>query len=168
MAKLTDAEKQEIVTLLAQFCSPADVVVHMRANYGIEIDRFQVRAYDPTNSRYEGGAKWRPIFEQARSAYLKAIEDIPIAQPAFRLNELQRNYFRARDSGNLVLANKILWQAAMETKRIPSSDSRKDTHELYYPYNLTPEERRAELVRIFERALDRRGVDQAGHEAHSH
>ena len=79
MAVLSDREKQEIVTLLAQFVKPADVVVHIRREFGTEIDRFQVRAYDPTNPRYEGGDRWRPIFDAAREAYLSAIEAVPIA-----------------------------------------------------------------------------------------
>jgi len=114
MAALSDSEKHAIVTLLGQFARPADVVVHMRRNFGVEIDRFQVRSYDPTNPRYEGGAKWRPIFEAARTAYLSSIEAVPIAHKAYRLNELQRILEAAKASGNYVLAASILRQAARE------------------------------------------------------
>ena len=52
MATLTELEKAEIVRLLACYRTPSQVVVEMRA-LGVQVDRFQVRAYDPTNPRFE-------------------------------------------------------------------------------------------------------------------
>lgn len=157
MATLSDREKEEIVTLLARFRAPAQVVVHMREQWGVEVDRFQVRAYDPTNARYEGGDKWRPIFEAARAAYLGSIEDVPIAHAGYRLNELQRNYDRASQVGNLVLANAILRQAAWEIGRIPARQFGERNAGPLSVHDMSPEERRARMVEILNDALGRRG-----------
>lgn len=114
MAALTEADKREIVVLLAQFTSYSNVVVIMRNQCGVDVDRFQVRTYDPTNPRYAAGEKWREIFDGVRNAYLRSIETVPIAHKAFRLNALQRLLDKATASGNLVLACSILEQAAKE------------------------------------------------------
>lgn len=114
MATLSEIEKHELVTLLAQFKRPADVVVHMRRQFSVEIDRFQIRSYDPTNPRYEGGARWRPIFDAAREAYLSSIEAIPIAHKGYRLNTLQRILDVALRRGDVAFAASILVQAAKE------------------------------------------------------
>jgi len=157
MATLSEREKEEIVTLLARFHTPAQVVVSMRENLGVEVDRFQVRTYDPTNARYEGGDRWRAIFEAARSAYLNSFEDLPIARPAYRLNELQKNYDRASRTGNLALANAILKQAAWETGRVPVSEPRKRHAGPWSVADMTPEERRAKMAQLIDEALGRQG-----------
>jgi hypothetical protein len=122
MAVLKDAEKCAIVTLLARFTRPSDVVVYVRRHFGLEIDRFQVRSYDPTNPRYEGGAKWRPIFEAAREAYLSSIEAIPISHKGYRLNTLQQILDMAMRRGDVALAASILVQAAKEAGPISRSN----------------------------------------------
>ena len=94
MAELSEQQKHSIVTQLAIFARPAEVVAHMLEEWGIEIDRFQVRAYDPTNARFEGGERWRLLFETTRSAYLDDVAKVPIAHRAYRLNELQRRLFK--------------------------------------------------------------------------
>ncbi len=168
MAKLSEREKEEIVTLLARFRSPAQVVVHMREHWGVEVDRFQVRSYDPTNARYEGGDKWRSVFEAARAAYLGSIEDVPIAHAGYRLNELQRNYDRASQAGNLVLANAILRQAAWEAGRIPAREPLERNTAPLAVRDMTPEERRARMVEILNDALGRRGDRSDPVEAETH
>lgn len=121
MAKLSEAEKHAIVRHLACFVPPSEVVVAISAEFGIKIDRFQVRAYDPTNPRYEGGEKWRAVFEAARTRYLSNVGDIPIAHVGYRLNELQKLLMKAKKSGNLSLALSILRQAANEVGALPAS-----------------------------------------------
>lgn len=152
MARLTEAEKQEIVTLLARFHSPTQVVVHMREHWGLDVDRFQVRTYDPANPRYEAGPKWREIFEATRAAYLNSIEHIPIARAAYRLNELQNIYDRAVDMGNLPLAKAILRQAAWETRGAQVGEARPVANAGSGCRHMTYEERRAELNALWERA----------------
>jgi hypothetical protein len=161
MATLSEQEKAEIVTLLACFNTPAQVVVRMREHSGVEVDRFQVRAYDPTNARYEGGEKWRSMFEQARAAYLDSFEDVPIARPAYRLNELQKNYDRASQAGNLVLANSILKQAAWEVGRIPAREAKEPFPGYFSVRDMSPEERRAKFAQLIDEAFGRKGKQAA-------
>jgi hypothetical protein len=125
MAILTDEVKHEIVTALASFCGYAETARHIQTCFGIEIDRFQIRTYDPTNSAFSAGEKWREIFEQRRQAYLHQIADIPIAHRAYRLNQLQKLLDRAMQAGNMVLALRILERAAVEVGSM-------SPHELQY------------------------------------
>ena len=156
MTKLTDPEKLEIVKLLASYCSPAEVVVAMREQHGVEVDRFQVRAYDPTKARYEAGDKWRAIFDAERSKYLRDIDGIPIANKAFRLNELQKNYFRAQRSGNIVLANATLAQAAKETRGASNMRSQIDMQsKISSSGELSPEKMRTQARGIVDAILGR-------------
>ena len=162
MTKLSEPEKHEIVRLLAHFNTPTEVVVAMREHHGVEVDRFQVRAYDPTKARYEGGDRLRAIFDAERSKYLQDIESIPIANKAFRLNELGKNYFRAQRSGNIVLANAILAQAAKETRGVSNMRSQTDMqNEFSSSDELSPEAMRNEARNIVDAMLGRardRGV----------
>lgn len=160
MAALSDGEKHAIVTLLAQFERPSDVVVHMRRDFGIEIDRFQVRTYDPTNARYEGGAKWRSIFEAARAAHLSAVEDIPIAHKAYRLNILQQILGVALTRGNITLVMSILRQAAREAGDVRPAQS-EGTLQSGKPERPTDRTARiAEIAKTLAEQLQSRAADQ--------
>jgi len=140
MATLTDEVKHEIVTALASFCGYAETARHIRACFGITVDRFQVRTYDPTNWAYSAGEKWRAIFDQARKAFLQQVADIPIAHGAYRLKQLQSLLDEATQAGNIRLAMKILERAAIEAGSIPA-------HELRYRACQSPaaEERRTHM-----------------------
>ena len=123
---------------------------------GVAVDRFQVRTYDPTNMAYAGGDKWRAIFETERHAYLNLIERIPIANQAYRLNELQRNYALARDKGNLVLANATLEQAAKEVGKSLTNERNIRMNQAHSPLSeLSSEERRAMVADILSSAVER-------------
>ena len=156
MAKLSEVEKHEIVRLVAHYTPTRDVVAHMRDYFGVEIDRFQVRAYDPTNPRFEGGERWRAIFEAERAAYLRSIEDIPIAHKAFRLNQLQNMLFKAQASGNLVLSCAILEQAAKEVGGALTNERKIDMEREEGGWRaMTSEERREAVTHIIREALER-------------
>ena len=114
MAELSDDAKLFIVQALARYSSPAEVVVMIREDFGLETNVQQVRTYNPDHPKFEAGERWRPIFEAVRKAYLQDISAVPIASQAFRLNVLQKNLDRAMKLGNVVLANSILEQAAKE------------------------------------------------------
>jgi hypothetical protein len=118
MAKLTEPEKHFIIEKLAQFCSHAEVVRLLKSELDVVVDRFQIRTLDPTHPRFVGGEKLRELFEAKRAAYLDHINDLPIASDAFRLRQLQDFFFKARDSGNMGLALKILKQAEEASKRL--------------------------------------------------
>ena len=154
MAELSEQQKEAIVTLIARFTRPADVVVHMREEWGVEIDRFQVRAYDPTNPRYEAGDKWRCIFDAARATYLTDVGKVPIAHKGYRLNQLQGLFDRASISGNIALAGGMLEQAA---KEIGGALTNEQVHRVSGPRpaaQLTPEERREKLAEVIRQAME--------------
>ena len=138
MATLTDEVKHEIVTALASFCGYAETARHIRACFGIAVDRFQVRTYDPTNWAYAAGEKWRAIFHSARQAFLHQVADIPIAHRAYRLHQLQKLLDQAIEVGNPGLAMRVLERAAVEMGSMPPQELR------HYPrQSLTTEEQRA-------------------------
>ena len=153
MPKLTDELKHLIVVHLAQFKGYAETARLVHEETGVQVDRFQVRTYDPTNIVYAGADKWRDIFDANRRLYLTSVEAVPIANKAYRLNELQRNYAEARNKGNLVLANAALEQAAKEMA--PSASERNGPVPSSSPFAaMTSEERRAAVTEMLRAALD--------------
>lgn len=156
MAKLTEEIKGLIVTELAQFRGYAEVARVITETTGVKVDRFQVRTYDPRNQAYAGGEKWRAIFDKVREQYLTAVKSVPIANKAYRLNELQRNYDDARSRGNLVLAIQILQQAAKEVGGAMTNQGQLKIDGHVNPcLDMSPEERRAAAAEILRSALSR-------------
>lgn len=67
MAALTeDIKTAEIILQLAQFRGYSEVARWVSDEWGVKVDRFQVRTYDPTNAAFAGSPKWREIFVVAR------------------------------------------------------------------------------------------------------
>lgn len=154
MADLPQEAKLYIVQALARFSSPAEVVVMVRDDFGIETTIQQVRTYNPEHPKFEAGEKWRPIFEAVRKAYLEDVSSIPIASQAFRLNALQKNYDRAMKHGNLVLANGILEQAAKEMGGVLTNARNLSVQQAAGSFrDLTSEERRMAVVGMIGTAL---------------
>lgn len=144
MTKLTDELKTDIVVRIAQYEGYSEIARTLKLEYAVSVTRFQVRSYDPTKPTYAAGDKWREIFWAARNSYLNAVDKVPIAHQAYRLNELQRNFNRAKASGNIVLANKTLEQAAKEVGGVLTKErtvNLQDDRSSDYK-SLTPDERR--------------------------
>ncbi|MFN3074040.1 DUF2280 domain-containing protein [Acinetobacter sp. TY2] len=114
MAALKEPVKMFIVQSLACFETPQQVADAVMQRYGIEIDRRQCENYDPT--KFAGrnlSKKLKDLFERSRKEFRENIEDIAIANKAFRLNELQKMY---DDSGrNKRAKQNLLKQAFQET-----------------------------------------------------
>ena len=114
MAELKEPVKIFIVQSLACFDTPQQVADAVQQRFGIEIDRRQCEGYDPT--KFSGrnlGKKLKDLFERSRKEFRENIEDIAIANKAFRLKELQGMY---DDSGeNKRLKQNLLKQAFQET-----------------------------------------------------
>jgi len=158
MAALSQTEKHQIVVLLAQFTSYSDVAVIMREQFGVDIERFQVRTYDPSNARYAAGERWREVFNTARATYLASIEAIPMAHLGFRLNSLQRLFDKASARGNLVLACAILEQAAKEVGGTLTNARSVTVEPSEHSFrHLSPEERRARVAEMLREALSSSG-----------
>lgn len=113
MADLTDELKLEIVTRLARFEAPADIMTDLKAR-GIECERGQIGSYDPTRPYFEAGARWVPIFEAARKVYLEDVAAVPIAHRGYRLNELHKLFTKAVKEDKPSLAIQIAEQASKE------------------------------------------------------
>lgn len=114
MAALKEPVKMFIVQSLACFETPQQVVEAVKQEYNIEITRQQVALYDPTKVAGRNlSKKLKDLFEHSRKAFRENIEDIAIANKAFRLKELQGMY---DDSGrNKRLKQNLLKQAFQET-----------------------------------------------------
>ncbi len=152
MPILNDEIKAEIVTKLAHYDGYSEIAKAISAEHNVAVDRFQIRSYDPTNTLFAAGERWRAMFEKERNAYVNDISGIPIAHRAFRLNELQKIYSKAIVSRNLVLASSVLEQAAKEAggaltnERHLKVTSRVDA--------MTAYERRAAFVELVKKAVD--------------
>ena len=114
MAALKEPVKIFIVQSLACFDTPQQVADAVKQEYGIEVSRSQCQVYDPT--KYSGrnlSKKLKDLFEQTRKDFRENIEDIAIANKAFRLREIQKMY---DDSGrNKRAKQNLLKQAFQET-----------------------------------------------------
>src|SRR5690606_3736660 len=114
MAALKEPVKMFIVQSLACFETPQQVADAVEEIYKIKIDRKQCHSYDPT--KYAGrnlSKKLKDLFEQTRKEFRENIDDIAIANKAFRLRELQKMY---EDSGkNKRAKQNLLKQAFQET-----------------------------------------------------
>ncbi len=114
MAALKEPVKIFIVQSLACFDTPQQVADAVKQRFGLEIERQQCENYDPT--KYAGrnlSKKLKDLFERSRKEFRENIEDIAIANKAFRLKELQGMY---DDSGkNKRLKQNLLKQAFQET-----------------------------------------------------
>ncbi len=114
MAALKEPVKIFIVQSLACFETPQQVADAVKQEYGIETSRSQCQTYDPT--KYAGrnlSKKLKELFERTRKDFRENVEDIAIANKAFRLRELQKMY---DDSGkNKRAKQNLLKQAFQET-----------------------------------------------------
>lgn len=151
MAELSEAQKLEIVTRLARFDVPMEIVNDFGSR-GVQVTPTQVGTYDPTRSYYEAGDKWREIFDAARKVYLEEVATLPMANQGFRLNELHRLYHKALSKNLFSVAQSLLEQASKESggvftnqRDVSISDSRRQSAR-----DASPEDRKsmfAELVR---------------------
>lgn len=116
MAKLSEAEKRFIVQALACYDTPTQVVEAVKEEFGTVIERSHVAQYDPSKaSGRDVAKKWRDLFEDTRARFRKEISEIPIADQAYRLRQLQRLAQEAMKRKNIVLAASLLEQAAKES-----------------------------------------------------
>jgi hypothetical protein len=158
MADLTEAQKLEIVSMLACFREPSAIIAHFHTEYDLELDRKQVGRYDPQRSYYAGGDKWRSIFDARRKAFLEDVTAVPIAHLGYRLQMLQQGLDAARRANNWPLVASLLEQAAKEMggiytsrRSLQISDTAPKTAR-----DMSPEERQAALAEILRQAMERR------------
>lgn len=115
MAALNNEIKAFIVQSLACFDSPTQVATAVRDGFGVVVSRQQVETHDPTRKSSKGLAKrWVTLFEDTRSSFRAEMVKEPIANRSVRLRALGRMCEEAEARGHLVLAMKLLEQAAKE------------------------------------------------------
>jgi hypothetical protein len=155
VAELTEEQKLEIVTRLAQFEGPSEIMKDLGTR-GIATDHAQIGSYDPTRPYFEAGEKWREIFDAARKAYLTDVAAVPIANQGYRLNELDKMFKKAVKQGNMKLAAELAEQASKEVGGVYSnvrelnlSDSRRPN-----PRDLTVEDRQQMLSELIRKAME--------------
>ena len=115
MAALNNEIKAFIVQSLACFDSPSQVATAVKDGFGVVVSRQQVETHDPTRKSSKGLAKrWVTLFEDTRVGFRSEVVKEPIANRSMRLRALGRMLEEAEARGNLVMAMKLMEQAAKE------------------------------------------------------
>lgn len=115
MPRLTEDVKRLIVTELACYRTPSEIVAAVKETFGVEVTRQQVHAYNPKGVRgYQVAPKWRELFKTARERFLEDVSAVPIAHKAYRLRQINDMAMRAKERGNMPLAAQLIEQAAKE------------------------------------------------------
>ncbi len=113
MATLTDPQKRFIVQQLAVFETPSAVADMVRADLGVEVERMQVNNYDASKpySRKGMAKALVVLFDETRAAFRERVDDVAIANKAYRLRRLD---VLARAAKSPVLEASLMEQAAKE------------------------------------------------------
>ena len=116
MAKLRKKHKEFIIKQLACYESPSSVRSEFKKIFNLEISLSQLSYYNPNSvqGNQELSDKWSMLYFETRRKFLEGAVDIPISHKQYRLRELQKNYEKLRDMGDISGANKVLEQAAKE------------------------------------------------------
>jgi hypothetical protein len=113
MATLKEPVKIFIVQSLACRDTPQEVADAVKQEFGIQIERQQVAAYDPTKIRGKDlSKKFVELFYETRKKFDEGLIDIPIANKHFRLKQYDK--LLAKNSKNVVMSLNILKQAAQD------------------------------------------------------
>lgn len=112
MKKLPGDVQLFIVTRLAMYESPSQVVEAVKVEFGVEVTREHVRTYNP--EQVEVAARWKKVFDRTRDDFHKKIEAIPIANLATRLKWLNDVAREAQRRGNPTVLMAAMRQAAEE------------------------------------------------------
>ena len=117
MATLKEPVKIFIVQSLACRDTPQEVADAVKQEFGIQIERQQVAAYDPTKVRGKDlSKKFVDLFHETRKKFDEGLIDIPIANKHFRLKQYDK--LLAKNSKNVVMSLNILKQAAQDLSLI--------------------------------------------------
>lgn len=130
MKKLTDDVRRFIVHCLAAFDTPTKVAESVKSEFGLDVTRQAVASHDPTKKTGQQLAqRWKDEFHEARRKFLEELDEIPIANKAYRLRQLGDLYGNA--GKNAVLKMQLLKQAAEEvggvyTNKVKNEHTGKD------------------------------------------
>lgn len=112
MAQLTEPVQIYIVTALATYTAPTEVIRQVRDVFGVEAHLLQVIHYDASRPYYKGAKRWADLFHETRKLFLQRAARDGLARQEVRLTALERLAAKAEERGNLKLAADIYRQAA--------------------------------------------------------
>lgn len=161
MAELTDAQKLEIVSMLAAFRDVTSILDHFRQVHELELTHKQVGSYDPSRSYFDAGDKWRDIFDAKRKAYLEDVATVPIANQGFRLNRLHELALQAERDKKPALAAQLYEQAAKEVGGVLTNqrEMKVETNRMLTPSEMSPEDRKLAVAEAIRDLLERRAKE---------
>jgi len=112
--KLSEDAKHYVVTSLAMWRGPTEILRVLAEDYGTPISAPGLWHYDPRNP--ECPKRWRDLHATTRAAFVANVSEIAIANPAWRLKERERLYRHVAEKANpnVPLATEILDQAARD------------------------------------------------------
>ena len=113
MPILNDEIKEFIVKRIACYETPSRIAAAVRINFGIDVDRRQVFAYNPAGSQ-PPAQRWIDLHAATRARFLRDVAEIGVAQKVIRLRMLDRFAEMADDNNFHSKAAKFLEQAARE------------------------------------------------------
>lgn len=116
MASLANKHKSFIVIRLACYDSSTEIQQEFEELYGFKPDMNQIAYYNPDNilSSQRLAQKWRDLFNDTRARFKEEVQNIPIANQAYRLKKLQKNMEHLERVRNYKAANETIEQAAKE------------------------------------------------------
>ena len=112
---LSDEVKRFVVQQLAMFETPSEVARAVKDEFGIEVSRQAVEAYDP--GKRAGAAlsqEFRELFAVTRETFIADTASIGVTHKVVRLRTLARLIEKAEGRGNAVLVASLLEQVAKE------------------------------------------------------
>ncbi|MBK3406286.1 DUF2280 domain-containing protein [Methylorubrum populi] len=112
---LPDEVKRFVVQQLAMFETPSEVARSVKDEFGIEVSRQAVEAYDP--GKRAGSAlsqEFRELFAATRETFIADTASIGVTHKVVRLRTLARLIEKAEGRGNAVLVASLLEQVAKE------------------------------------------------------
>ena len=111
--KLTNQQKEYVVTRLAGYDSPSAVARGLREDFGVTISKGAIACYDPTRN-LRCPERWRDLFYAARRAILDGKAGCAAADKMVRVRLRERMALDAMEQENFALANSILDSIARE------------------------------------------------------
>ena len=116
MATLTENEKRYIIQQFAMFGTPQEIADDVSTISGKDVSRQQVHKYNPKYFKVK--QTLLDLFNTTRQTFLERVKEIPIANKAYRLNELNKMLDREKRKDarmqNTKVMREVLEQSAKE------------------------------------------------------
>ncbi len=120
--RLTEEQQAFIVMQCACFRTPQQVSDALKERWSLEFPKDRVEYYDPTKARSRKGSlakKWVKLFDATRKRYLNELNEVPIANRRWQLEQLQDLYEKA--GKNVRLKKEIIIEAEKITGDVYSA-----------------------------------------------